>query len=321
MMTTYRRPFDRGGLRTEIAGLFLLIWLIGVCHYAWGLEVSPADKQAYYDALAATETATQEKISTKLLAIVPDWDPVNHERLRGGEIVWEGLPGQSRLLVGTFMSRANYQKYYAPYLNDQEYHLTKSLWVTVVPELKNFFIGQTCPPTKERVRQLLGLNPAYPFEVFLEMWVFPSDLFRPSPDPETNDHEGMLSRQIAPGNWTFPQNGNPFIRIDDTALFLEAAWLAPKPFKQWFMDRAETIYHRDGEDPSGWGDPWTRLGYSYDWGNPVNPVGMSEFILRIHPDTKELVIKLEKAVDADTVDWSGYFKCLYSTWFPLIFNN
>ena len=113
-MTTYRRPFDRGGLRTEIAGLFLLIWLIGVCHYAWGLEVSPADKQAYFDALAATETATQEKISTKLLAIVPDWDPVNHERLRGGEIVWEGLPGQSRLLVGAFMSRATYQRLLRP---------------------------------------------------------------------------------------------------------------------------------------------------------------------------------------------------------------
>jgi len=25
--------------------------------------------------------------------------------------------------------------------------------------------------------------------------------------------------------------------------------------------------------------PWTGLGYTYDWGNPVNHVGASEFIL------------------------------------------
>jgi hypothetical protein len=312
---------DRCTRRAKIAGFILLIFLVGLGHYTWAQSVSPADQQAYYNALAATETPTQEKISTRLLAIVPGWDPINHERLRGGDIVWEGVPGQSRVLVGTFMSRATYQNYYAPYLGHPEYHLTKSLWVTVVPELKNFFLGQVCPPTKERVRQVLGLNPAYSFEVFLELWVSPADLFRPSPDPENNDHEAMLAGQIGPGNWTFPQDGNPFIRLDDTALFLEAAWLAPRTFKQWFINRAETIYHRDGNDPSNWGDPWTRLGYTYDWGNPGDPVGASEFILRIHPDTKDLVIKLAKAVDADTPDWSVYFKCFYNAWFPLIFQE
>jgi hypothetical protein len=44
-------------------------------------------------------------------------------------------------------------KGFAVATDNQEYHLNKSLWVTVVPEIKNFFMGQACPPTKERVRQ------------------------------------------------------------------------------------------------------------------------------------------------------------------------
>jgi hypothetical protein len=43
-----------------------IFWLMGILlPPVWGLEVSPADKKAYYDALAATETATQNKISTR----------------------------------------------------------------------------------------------------------------------------------------------------------------------------------------------------------------------------------------------------------------
>ena len=43
--------------------------------------------------------------------------------------------------------------------------------------------------------------------------------------------------------------------------------------------------------------PWTRLGYTYDWGNPRNLVGLSEFVLRIDPNKNkgELTVKLEAA--------------------------
>jgi len=26
--------------------------------------------------------------------------------------------------------------------------------------------------------------------------------------------------------------------------------------------------------------PWTRLGYTYDWGNPCHEVGLSEFVIK-----------------------------------------
>jgi hypothetical protein len=32
------------------------------------------------------------------------------------------------------------------------------------------------------------------------------------------------------------------------------------------------------DDPSK-GYPWTRLGYTYDWGNPESEVGLSEFVV------------------------------------------
>ncbi len=28
------------------------------------------------------------------------------------------------------------------------------------------------------------------------------------------------------------------------------------------------------------GYPWTRLGYTYDWGNPGSEVGLSEFVIQ-----------------------------------------
>jgi hypothetical protein len=67
----------------------------------------------------------------------------------------------------------------------------------------------------------------------------------------------------------------------------------------------------DENDPNTWGYPWTRLGYSYDWGNPKNPVGLSEFVLRIDPNKNggEITVKLENAYDCETADWPAYYRC------------
>ncbi len=56
---------------------------------------------------------------------------------------------------------------------------------------------------------------------------------------------------------------------------------------------------------------WTRFGYSYDWGNPKNPVGLSEFVIRIDPNKNggEITVKLEKAYDCETPDWPAYYRC------------
>jgi hypothetical protein len=45
-------------------------------------------------------------------------------------------------------------------------------------------------------------------------------------------------------------------------------------FKNWFDKTNSTAYSKDG------GRPWTRLGYTYDWGNPSSKYGLSEFIVK-----------------------------------------
>jgi hypothetical protein len=310
--------------RRKIAGYFIVLFSILTFQVNSGLsaDVTPADKKAYLKALKSAEEVTQEKVFTKLLGVVPDWDPVNHERLYGSSIQWEGEPGSSRVLVATFFDRATYLQYYKDNLDNHEekYILKKSLWVTVVPELKNFFIRRNfynrCPPSCKRVKQLLGLHPAKDYDVLLEMWVDPKDLFRPSPDPEITDHEAQVATKISQDHWIFPYDSNPFLKIDDTVLLKEAQWSPTAvPYKMWFVNRAQTVYVNGSglveDDPNTWGYPWTQLGYTYDWGNPRNYVGLSEFVLRIDPNKNagEVTIKLEKAYDCETRDWPAYFRC------------
>ncbi len=284
-------------------------------------NVTEADKEAYLRALAESQNATQKKICRNLLAVVPGFDKVNNKRLSGSKIRWEGLPGHSRVLVAALMSKSTFQKYYATCLKDKSksYPLTKSLWVTVVPELRNFFVnksGETCPPSNKRLVQALGLHPAYDYDVILEFWVDPAHLFRPSADPEITDHEAELATKVTDDFWVFPGERNPFVAYSSN-LFVDHSGSNPVPFKQWYTDRAKSIYDvGDPNDPTTWGYPWTRLGYTYDWGNPKNHVGLSEFVVWIDPAQNggEVTVTYRRAIQCEHPNacgykWDEYFRC------------
>ncbi|GBC59785.1 hypothetical protein DENIS_0726 [Desulfonema ishimotonii] len=148
--------------------------------------------------------------------------------------------GKKRVLVVTWTSWAGYDDKIG-----QQMEMSRETWVTVVPELKDF-CGK--PETSEiplRLEQLLGLPPGNGKNRFAELWVSPHDLFRPSPDPEITDRESELS---------FPPG-------------------AGYEHKKWISDLANRSYDENGY-------PWTRLGYTYDWGNPADEVGLSEFVIR-----------------------------------------
>ena len=275
-------------------------------------DVDPVDKKAYKDALVDTEDATQREISTKLLAVVPWYDTLNDNRLHGSSLKWEHPddPSNSRILVETLLDKWAYDKFYRDHIGEEGYLLTRNLWVTVVPEMKNFFIGKTCPPSLKRIVQVKGLNPARlvkedpddNYSIIVELWVYPKDLFRPSPDPEIRDHEGELSVKID-GNWTFPSDYNAFLTLVENKSY------TPSSFKDWFAKNVD--YNTEGEDVSTWGSAWTRLGYTYDWGNPDDHVGLSEFIILLNAADKGLKVKLERAIDSAKPDeWDNYFRCV-----------
>ncbi len=162
------------------------------------------------------------------------------------DLVWDGIPGKSRIRVVTWTS-------YAGYDNKEGQTLTTpiDIWVTVVPELKDFISehGLRYDAMTTRLEQLLGLPPKNGKTRFVELWVDPKDLFRPSPDPEIIDRESSLQ---------FPNSR--FITV------------SPEHVK-WINNLRETSY---GEK----GFPWTQLGYTYDWGgDPNSDIGLSELVI------------------------------------------
>ena len=134
------------------------------------------------------------------------------------------------------------------------------IWVTVAPIIqdscKSFYKKYKDP--NMRLRQLLGLQPFTVETFFLEVWVKPSDLFRPAPDNEINDSSCGLN---------LPNN-------------------VSSSYRKWFNDTRANQY-KDCTDSifDEYGYPWTQLGYTYDWSpdNPTN-VGLSEFVIKENTD-------------------------------------
>ena len=117
-------------------------------------DYTQVEKREYFAAIRDAKTPTQQEVYRGLLAIIPGIDQINTERTHGEGISWEAEPGNSRVLVVSFMSRANYESYYRENLEQhlESYSLKKSLWVTVAPELSWYFSRKpSCPPSEGRL--------------------------------------------------------------------------------------------------------------------------------------------------------------------------
>lgn len=240
-------------------------------------------------------------------------------------LIWENGVVDSRLLVASFASEGVCNSYKCPAGGCLPTDTCKEgkecptyqwdTWVTVVPELKNA-AGPGAAPL--RVAQILGLplsSAAYP--CIIEMYVSPRNLFRPSPDPEITDQEAETA---------FPDDG--LRKFDDTKLVYSDMPCDKTPdgsgqprcpscdgprcgfttYKNWFTNRRAYIYTGRAYIYTGTNPyPFTGLGYTYDWGNPVAPhVGVSEFVLngnkKKQDGSKEYIRVFIKSV-TPTVDY------------------
>ncbi len=188
---------------------------------------------AYLAAVKDAETAEPGEISRDLIAIT-----------EGNDLNWKGEPDKRKVLVVTWTSWPGY--------NEQVGKATTAgveTWVTVAPGVQHFCKRERPAEPVLRLEQLLGLPPDNGKKWFVELWVDPADLFRPSADPEITDHEAETDLR-------------------------DSRWLsASEEHVKWFNELKGKSY-----GPNGY--PWTRLGYSYDWGNPGDEVGLSEFVIR-----------------------------------------
>ena len=202
-----------------------------------------ADLWADYSAAVADaeEEGTPEKISLELTAITPYND----------DLIWINQASDERKLLVVTWGDEWYPENYQP---GDEFIVSPAhpVWVTAGPEMKQWLRDNPVGPDEltMRIRQLLGMPPDASKTLFVEFWVSPDQIFRPSPDPEISDHEAELD---------FPDS--PYFTIDTD-------------YRDWFNDLRSTQYTWP------WAMPWTRLGYTYDWGDQTDHVGMSEFIIR-----------------------------------------
>lgn len=128
--------------------------------------------------------------------------------------------------------------------------LRQELWVTPGRQLAELCRSVDAYRSQVRLRleQVLGLAPGAGRERrFVEMWVRPEDLYRPCPDP---------SVEVA--------------RCDPGQVAPDAV---PEAHRRWLEATAREL-HRPG------GQPWTGLGYTYDWGHPTSEVGFTELVVR-----------------------------------------
>jgi hypothetical protein len=228
--------------------------------------LSPSALQTLYSsAVYDARSVTPAKISVNLTPITND----------NANLIWEnGIPG-SRLLVLSWI-RSSDAKYYngsndpACVPGATDCTLKADLWVTVVPEMREFFHGK--PPQPLRIAQLLGVPPEYALEErsMVELWVSPKDMFRPCPDPEISDRECQAE---------FP--ADPFRTFSSTELLRATegpGWNVFMNYTGWFNNRRNYIYTNPRNYPASSPYPWTRLGYTYDWGSSSH-LGLSEYVV------------------------------------------
>ncbi len=191
----------------------------------------PTLDQRYLAAIEDAMIAKENEIYPYLTAI----------NQNNSNLIWQGEGENASVLVVTWT------KYASSYPVGE--NVTTSwgeTWVTAAPEIQVFFKDHTSLNVNYTLRaaQLLGLPPTTTNTVFVELWVNPDALFRPTPDSEVTDSTASLA--FPPGT------------ADD--------------YVDWFNSNIINSYY-----PMTY--PWTRLGYTYDWENTVTHVGLSEFVI------------------------------------------
>lgn len=256
---------------------YSMLLVLSVLMYGCGSDsttaTAPEDqKTLYVRALLDASIASPAEVYAGLTPITSD-NPA---------LIWENGPG-SRVLVLSWI-RTSDRKWYDgtadPACKPENCAVGVDLWVTVAPEMKNFFHGTV--PSSQRVAQLLGVTPEAGLEdrSFVELWVSPKDLFRPCPDPETTD------RECQPSGYPIKETDFPVSMFwnfssDEKVRATEGGVWEFRDYMGWFANRTQFIYSypypaANSADPLPY--PWTRLGYTYDWGNP-NHIGLSEYVL------------------------------------------
>lgn len=223
---------------SAVAALVAALWA-GLAAPAASADAAGDYRQGVHDAAFPTE-----------LDVAKDLIPVTPSNKK---LVWND---QGQVLVVSWKAQGSYDKFIKPYDKASE-NPAYPIWVTTAPQVQALcteYLKKHAAAGKAglnmRLRQLLGLDPTWNYDVFVELWVKPEDLFRPCVDPEVTDSTCKL-------------------QFSDTIPTVKGI----SNYKEYY----ENLYYNSYRASAG--VPWTGLGYTYDWGNLPKPEGASEFII------------------------------------------
>lgn len=247
LITVHRHHTRLLSLYLLLASLVIVGLLLAIL---WRLPAEQPSLTIFQRAIEDAAQAEERHVSHQLQAITPD----------NPSLVWRD--GQQQLKVVSWMSGQAFDRHFAHLVGDPKGSRTPQgkpvIWVTLAPEIQAFCRGLKVDDPAFRLKQRLGLDPNRRYERFVEFWVAPGDLFRPCPDPETDDTTCELDFR-----------GTPPPQVKNIA-----------DYRQYFVGLSASLYRHDGA-------PWTRLGYTYDWAYGRRGVGASEFVLA--PDVPYVV--------------------------------
>jgi hypothetical protein len=191
----------------------------------------------YYNAIIDAETADYSEICRTLTAVNPHNDA----------LPWNA--DHTMLRVASWMS----PKYISSYVPGNSLTPSWEMWVTVSGEAKTAAkaSGLSGDALALRMREYIGLPPDGNYQYWVEFYVKPTDIYRPSADPDPGDCEAEID---------FTTNAET--TVSDS-------------YKAWYYNYAKSSYNLSRN-----GYPWTRLGYTYDWRTGASEVGFSEFVIR-----------------------------------------
>jgi hypothetical protein len=233
--------------------MFALLILVAGCRKSGDTPYTPvgpdmaALKKQYKLAVIDTRSVEPWEICRTLVVAVYYADSLAGD----GNLLWsEDEQGRMRLLVVSWMKQSTTQYWPVGETFKTSNNTAYMSWITTRPQMLDFLKKNHFADSASlhlRIAQVLGMPPDTRNDYFVEFWVYPENLFRPTPDPEITDHEAELY---------FP------------------AWVSQK-HRDWFANEIKNKY--DTSTSSCF--PWTRLGYTYDWSDPLHPVGLSEFVV------------------------------------------
>ena len=240
-------------------------------------NVSRATWRAYLTAISDSAVAIPSEVVSDLLLPVPG----------DARTKWRTIDGVDHILVTTLR--------YAPVSTVEsgaQFTLEASRWVSIPGQLAEECVRYACVNLRTtrldlQLKQIMGLPPDADYRFVSQFWVKPADLFRPCTDPR-------ITSPSCPEQALGAAAGIPAtvgeVNIADF-LWTQAnyAWRAPDRFRPQSAVSCAQDY-ANATVGQCYGNPWTRLGYTYDWTpGAKDDVGVTEFVV-----AKGAVAYLEK---------------------------